>query len=499
MLSIYASTKYHDWLTDTIQKENRLDELVRIVDYLEERPVPSARNLVVRDDEIYPLLDWHDHLPPYLLSEKLPCTAEHLLGIIFARLNNYERVFHYLAGSNPNLNQELDVINRLMHGISVDPSDLVAEFDYFEEYRLMHNQAIVRHYGGDEQEAEQTKYFYLQALESAPSGEHRAFTARHFGTLLLDEGALEDATRVFQVGAQTAESEEGKASLKLALSQARMQQLTVPYDQDLLAQIKADLWFALEAFEKQERPLETAITLMEAGTIAHYDESWSEGLGYLSRATTLLDETPALLADAELRKGSLLYSWAQNGNPQFYRKAAESFQRAARIFTREEAPLIYADLQHRLGLVYAEVPDEAKKKGMWAAVSSTAFQEALTIYDKDKYPYEYATVCNHYGNALIKYPEAKLTDNVEKALYYYQEALDIRTADAQPMERCLTLMNYLEAQWHLGMPEDRFDPARYDKMVAAAQEVVALSPDPSLVSLAQQHQEKLEDLKLAYA
>ncbi|MBC6995107.1 hypothetical protein QWY85_05255 [Neolewinella lacunae] len=501
MLTIYSPTKYHADLAAVIAREERLGELVRLVDYLEERPVPSALNLVVRDDAIHPLLDWFDVLPPYLLAEKLPLTPAYLLALLFARLNNYERVYHYLADLDPALNHELDVYNRLQHGLTIDPGDLGSSLEHFDEYRLMHNHAVVRHYGVEKADHEQTKYFYLEALELAPSPEYRAYTARQFGTLLMDLGEVADAIRVLQVGLASAESPEGKTALRHTLCQARMQTVAEPFDQALLTTLKEDLWQVLQTYERQNRPLETALILLDAGTICHYDKSWSEGLGYLSRAIGLLEglEVPELLADAFLRKGTLLFSWAQSGNPQFYRKAAEALHQAARTFTRERSPLIYADIQQHLGLIYAEVPDEAKKKGMWAAVSSTAFQEAMTILTKEAHPQQYATVCNHYGNALIKYPAAKLTDNVEKALYFYQEALQLRPAATMPRERSLTLLNYLEGQWQLGMPEDAFDAARVAEMQAKAEEIIAISPDPSLVEEARNHLDKLDLLKAAYA
>lgn len=501
MLTIYAATKYHELIAEFIQREDRLDELVRVVDYLEERPVPSALNLVVRDDAIHPLLDWFDVLPPYVLAEKLELKAEYLLALLFARLNNYERVYHYLADVDPTLNHELDIYNRLQHGLTIDAGDLPSSLDYYDEYRLMHNHAVIRHYGAEEVDHDQTKYFYLQALETAPSGEHRAFTARQFGMLLIDLGEFLDAERVLQVGLASAESDEGKTSLRHALAQARMQQLTPPYDKELLGKVKDDLWAVLQIFEKQARPMDTAMVLLDAATVCHFEESWSEGLGYLTRAITLLEgeEVPGLLADAHLRKGSLLYSWAQDGNPQFYRKAAEALQKAARTFKKEDAPLIYADIQQRLGLIYAEIPDEAKKKAMWAAVSSTAFQEAMSIFTREAHPQQYATVCNHYGNALIKYPEAKLTDNVEKAIFFYQEALELRPADSMPLERSLTLLNYLEGQWYLGMPEDVFDERRFTDMETKAQEIIDISPDPNLVEEAKNHLKKLSQLKAAYA
>ncbi len=502
MLSIYAPTKYLEPIQEAIHKEGRLHELVRIVDYLDERPVASAHSILVKREAIWPLLDWHNLEPPYLLPEEVPFTEATLLGFIFAKLGNYEKTHEYLAQPFSGFYRELDVINRLQHGISVDQRALAAAYTPFDEYRIMHNQAIVHHYG-DQTEQEQinkAKYYYLEALQAAPTDEYRAFTARHFALLLTDTNETGDATRVLEAMLQGEISEEASAELNYTLCQNWLQALQVPYDQALLDKLKPKLWRVLETYQKQGRPLAAAMALTDAGIIANYEESWSESLGYFNQAVDIFEAhgQEALAANIHYRKGTLLYTWAKNGNPQFYRNAAESYQQAARVFTQQNAPEVYAEIQHHLGIIYAEIPDAVKKKGIWAAVSSSAFQEALRIYTAEDYPYNYAAVCNHYGNALTKYPAAKLADNYEKALYYYEEALRIRRADQFPLERSLTLLNCLEAQWFLGMPEDRFDAERFAEMVRKAEEVLELTNDPQLVETAKGHLKKLQQLKTLY-
>ena len=501
MLTIYAATKYHSEIARALDREDRLRELVSIVDYTEQRPIPSADSLIVRGDAICPVLDWYDASPPYLLAEEIDLTDEYLLGLVFAKLDNYERVYFYLADVNPVLNHELDVVNRLRHGLTIDPGDLASGLGSYDEYRLMHNHAIVQHYGTEAADPERTQFYYVEALDLAPTGEHRAFTAYHFAALLTDMGAQDDAARVLAVGLASAESPEAKAALRFARAQARLATADPQSGPTDLAPIKEDLWAALEAFEQQGRHLAAARALLEAGTVAQYDASWSEGLGYLDRAVASLTDAgvPALLGDAYLRRGTLLLAWAQAGNPQFYRKAAESLTKAARAFPRDEAPGVHADIQQRLGTTYAEMPDEEAKRAIWAAMSSSAFQEALGLLDAEQAPGLYATACVHYGNALLKYPEAKLTDNVEKALYHYQRALDLQPAGEVPLRRSQTLLNYLEAQWHLGMEEDTLEKTRFSDMRARAMEVLSISPDPELVAHAEEHLRRLELLRVAYA
>ena len=502
MLSIYASTDIHPQIQAILQKEDRLEELVNLIDHLENKPVPNGHNCIVRQGVIQPLIDWHNTQAPFLLPEFLPFDKTHLLAWCFAKLNNYEKVHAYLAADHPTTNLEFDFINRLQQGIQIDPSALISEYTPFDEYRLMHNQAIIRHYGQhNHAEIDKAKYFYLEALQCAPNDEYRAFSAWHFALLLIDLGELDDAIRVLRAAIEFALSEEGKTELRYALCQALIQQLHVPYDEQLLEEIKAGLWEVQQAYQANNRKIEEAFVLMDMGTIANYCESWTESLQYLNQAQAILqtEQISELLGQVHFRKGMLLFTWAQTGNPQFYKGAMESYQQALRVFTRENAPEVFAEIQHHLGIIYSEIPDESKKKGLWAAISASAFHEALNVFKKDHYPYEYAMICNHFGNALTKYPEAKLTDNMEKALFYFQEALDIRRADAYPLERCLTILNSLEAHWFLGMEKDQLDEKRFNLMIALAEEVIQISPDEALCQTAREHLDKLDQLKQAYA
>ncbi|MCI5082216.1 MAG: hypothetical protein MRY78_10995 [Saprospiraceae bacterium] len=503
MLSVYAPTKYHDQILNIIQQADRLEELVTIIDYLDHRPIPNGHNVLIRQEEIFPLIDWHNIQPPFILPEQLPLTAANLLGILFAKLNNYEQAHAYLKDENPALFKELDFVNRLQLGIAVAPDELSGSYTPFDEYRLMHNQAVVRHYSPNlrPEDLDQTKYFYLEAVQAAPNPEYRAFSGRHFASLLTDLGELEDAERLLHAMQHEQLSREAKTELRYGLCQVWMQQLQVPYDEELLEKLKKMLWEVLTDYQDQNRKVEQALVLTDAGIIANYSESWAESLGYFNQALHLFEaeQMPEMAANVQYRKGTLLFTWAKRGNPQFYRTAAESYQKAVKVFTKEVAPEVYAEIQHHLGIIYAEIPDEVKKKSIWAGVSNAAFQEALAIYTKQDYPYEYASICNHYANALTQYPEAKLSDNVEKAIYYYQEALEIRNANEYPLERCLSLLNYLEAQWNLGMPEDKLEIERYEDMLEKAKEVLLLTQDPQLLIEANGHLEKLEFLKSAYA
>ncbi len=499
MLSIFATTEIQETIRQYIAEEDRLDELVTVHDLLAHKPGFSALHLIVRQRHgiAFPI-DWQNALPPFLLPEEIPFERDTLLGIIFSRLGNDEKARNYLAARYPALLHELGVISRLRNGLAVSPSELHSDFRPFEEYRFYHNSAILYHYAANDSDFDpnKTRYFYEEAIQAAPNDEYGAYSAKNFAVFMTDFGELNEAERLLQLSLSTALSDEGANELKAALCQVWLKKLTVPYDPVMLERLKATLWEVLQYYSHQQRKPEEALTLVDAAQIAHYSDSFAEALGYINRAIEIFrqEELPELLAQAHHRRAMLLYSWAKTGQPQFFKGAIDSFKEAAKVFTREEAPDVFADIQQYLGIIYAEMPDEALKQSMWAAISSSAFQEALSFYTKQDYPFDYARICNHYGNALTKYPPAVHSDNIEKALFYYNEALEIRRADLLPVERAVTLLNYVEACWHLNLEGRTSNRALYEDMLVKAEEAFSLTRDSNIREAAAAQLLRLNDL-----
>ncbi len=498
MLSIYAATEHHPQIDEIIKKEDRLNELISVLDFLENRPVPSAQSILIKNGEINLPLDWYNLQAPFLLPQEIELNKANLLGIIFSKLNNYEKSYEYLNSHNPSLFTELDFINRLQQGFSIDSAELISQYSPFEEYRLMHNNAILRHYASSPEnfDLEKTIYFYEEAIKSAPSEEHHAFTTKHLALLCIDIQRPGLAIEILEKVNENQLSKEAKIELQHTFCQAWMHQLTIPYDQNLLEKLKSTLWSVLQFYEQTDRKVETGLLLLDAAHIANISESFSESLGYVTRAIKIFEAENLieLAGNAHYRKGTLLYTWAQNGNPQFFRPAIESYQEALKVFTKEMAPDVFADIHHNLGVLYSDIPDEEKKKSIWAGIAVSSFDAALAFYTKEKYPYQYGMICNNYGNAFTKFPQAVLTDNHEKALYYYQEALEVRTAEF-PYERAITLLNFLEASWDVGNDPEEFNEQRFLDMVKKANEVKNLVDDEEMNAQAEKHLNLLADLK----
>ena len=477
-----------------IDAEFRLNELVQVVPLTE----GAVGELRIEGGTIGQPLDWSQQLPPVLLPNPLPLSPDNLLAVVYLHLGNWEKVYEVARYDRP-LADALDLLNRLQSGVSVSlPTAPVNGSGLFDTYRRWHNRAIAAHYGMTDTTKDTVSQAYDAALSHAPDAEHRAFTVKHYATWLADSGQLTEADALLTNTNTPDLTPDAQIELLAGQTGIWLQQLTVPYDETLLARTKDALWRVLQHYETQNRPAQVGMLLLDAAQVANFQNSFAEALGYVTRAINLFqqEDLPELLANAQYRKGVLLYTWAQNGNPQFYRHAMEAYQAALKLFTQQNAPDVFADIQHHLGVIYAEIPDEAKKKSIWAAVSSSSFKHALAYYTRDEFPYEYATICNHFANALTKYPPAAKSDNYAKAIGLYRDALRIRTADQYPYERALTILNYLEAGWYVGEDDPQNQRALFNDMMQKAREVETLVQDEKLIAEARQHIAKLADIRI---
>lgn len=498
MIYIYTAVQNKDQVLSIIQTQPRMEELVSVKDFMEEKPINSGNVIIINANGISFPVDWYNVDPPYLLPEFIMANDNILLGIIYQKLGNHQAAKNFLRDHGA-LWSELENMISLKNGTEISPDTLTVEtYHDFDDYRLMHNHAIVRHYSMQwtDDVKDKIQYYYNAAIDSAPNDEYVAFTAKHYVGFLMDIRDYILAEKVINDTLQRAISTDAKMELEYLLCQIWMTRLTVPYDSNLLESIKTKLWNVLTWYEKTSRMAELALLLEDTSHIASISESFAESLGYITRAIKIYndEELEDLYFNAQYKRGQLLYNWARNGQIQFFIPATGSFQQALKYFTKDDYPEIFADIQHLLGVIYSEIPDEVKKKSIWAAVSHSAFLEALSIFNKDTMPYQYAMVCNSLGNALTKYPTAIHSDNFEKALFYYNEALEIRNATYFPFERSLTLLNYLEAAWHADNSSNELNPERFQDMWAKTEEVIAINASTELVEDARSHKERLTKL-----
>ncbi len=481
---------------------DRLDELVEVRQTDEVRPSISHA-LYINENRIHIRPDWLDKRPAIVFPSEIPFNKTYFLGMVFGMLGNEEKYPQYFTGY-PAMLFIFDLIQAIVKGEEGDTAleNILGRTKFahpFENYAFNHNVAIALNYGhySNEINAEAIEAHYEDALQLAFEPSYKAYTLKYYATFLIDNGKSSAAMQLLKQQTFKRLDDYPKYSLERVWCQAAMKQLSFPYDTELLAELKGRLWETLQFFDKHGHKTIAAFLWMDAATIANFSNSYSESLGYITKAINYFREEgqQEMTAQAQLVRGRLFYDWAQSGNPQFYRSALEAYHEALQVFKKDEAPEVFADIHHQLGVIYAELPDENKKRSIWAALSATSFNEAMEYYNKVDFPYEFGMICNNFANAYTKYPQSKNTDNFEKALNYYDEALSVRHALQYPTERALTLLNYLEANWKVGNPGEAFNTERYNDMVAKANEIKTLTNDPQLIAEADKHIMLLEKLE----
>jgi hypothetical protein len=485
-----------------IESVDRLNELVEVMQA--DDVLPGVSNAIyVNENRIHILPDWLDKRPAIVFPSQIPFNKNYFLGTVFGMLGNEEKYPQYFTGY-PAMLYIFDVIQAILKGEVADNAveKLLERTKFahpFENYAFNHNIAIALNYGRFSAgiNAEAVEAHYTDALELAFEPQYKAYTLKYYAAFLIDNEESAAAMRLIDQQKKDALADYPKHALERVWCQAAMKQLTFPYDTELLAQLKTRLWDTLQFFDKQGHKTIAAFLWMDAATVANYSNSYAESLGYINKAIAYFkaENQLEMTAQAQLVKGRLFYDWAQAGNPQFYRSALEAYHEALLVFKKDEAPDVFADIHHQLGVIYAELPDENKKRSIWAALSATSFNEALEFYNKVDYPYEFGMVCNNFANAYAKYPQGGRFDNFEKALNYYTEALSVRPAEQYPLERAVTLLNYLEASWKAGNPEGGFNAERYNNMVAIANEIRLLTIDEQILAEVEKHIQLLEELE----
>jgi hypothetical protein len=485
-----------------IESIERLDELVGVQQSA--IMVPAVSNaFYIKENRIYIMPDWLDERPAIVFPSEIPFNKNYFLGTVFGMLGNEEKYQQYLAGY-PAMLFLFDLARFIIKG---EVSDTISEnilnttkfVHPFENYAFNHNVAIALNYGhySNDIDAKAIEAHYANALQLAFEPSYKAFTLKYYATFLVDTGESKAAMRLLDQYAFTMPDDYPKYALEKGWCQAAMKQLSFRYDEQLIAGLKKRLWETLQFFDKKGHKTIAAFLWMDAATIADRSNSYSESLGYINKAITWFKDEGQneMVAEAQLIRGRLLYNWAQSGNPQFYRGALEACHEALHVFRKEEAPDVFADIHHQLGVIYAELPDENKKRSIWAALSATSFNEALEYYNKADFPYEFGMICNNFANAYVKYPGGAGPGNLEKALNFYEKALSVRPALQYPGERAVTLLNYLEASWKAGNPGEGFNTGRYNDMVVKANEIKTLTNDEQLIIEADKHLQLLEELE----
>ncbi|MAL14127.1 MULTISPECIES: hypothetical protein [unclassified Algoriphagus] len=490
MLTILTTTDIYQKVQMAIASVDRLDELVSITEHAD--TIKDHKSLVIDSDEITIPLDWYDLEPPYVFP-KTSLSQENLLALVFYKLGNHQKAFEFISEENP-LYHHLLIATHLHFGYEIS-ADMV---DFCSNTSL-HNTAILGYYGVVEKPRDfnELQNGFAKALSNAENDEIKVFTAKHYLNLLLDAGDLDKAKQLAEEQLEIAISDDAKNAMSTLLAGILMAQLQVPYVRQELDKIHNLQLQSIAQFEAKGLKIQAGMLLVDAAEIANFKEDFIASKELINRAIQYFKEEdiPEFLGEAGFKKAILLYTWSKNGSPQYYKAAINAFQDVLKVFKRDTHPQKFADVHHNLALIYSEIPVAADEKPMWTAFCASSFKEVLAFYTKDKYPYENAMASHNYATALMHFPPAKIHDNLDKASGLFEEALEVRTAEAYPFERALTLLNQLELGWLTHNETNEEELKKYEEMKEKAEEVKTLVTDSGILEQAEKHLQELEKVK----
>ena len=415
------------------------------------------------------------------------------MALIFYKLGNHQRAFQYLE-EDTLLYRDMLIATHLQFGYEITNTML-----HWLQRQHPHNLAIVKHYGNLAQDESifELALIYQEALSAALDDEQLVFSANHFINHLLDIGETGHVVELARSLTEKPISRAAKNAIQTLLAAALTAELSVPRDKVVLEEIQTLQQECITFYETQEDTVNAGLVLLDAAEIAGFRADYATAKGFINKAIQYFTSAniPEFLGEAILQKSNLLYSWSKNGQPQYYKPAITTFQDALKVFKRDIFPQKFADIHHDLALIYSEIPVSPEERPIWTAFCASAFKEALAFYTKEGHPYRYGMCCHNYATALIGFPEAKLHNNLEKAAYFFEEALSVRTYEEHPTERALTLLNKLEMEWLLHNENPEAEKERLALMEEDVEEIKRLINDKALLLQLEQHENRLEKLK----
>lgn len=145
-------------------------------------------------------------------------------------------------------------------------------------------------------------------------------------------------------------------------------------------------------------------------------------------------------------------------------EAARCYQAALRTLTRDSSPELYALAQTNLALAYLAMPLTESSDQLRKGIAIQSLREALTIYTRERYPEEWASAQLNLANALQYLPSSHPQDNLAEAVELYEDLLQARSPESDPIGCARLLSNQGNALAHLGI----FDHARAKLSAGAA-------------------------------
>ena len=225
-------------------------------------------------------LPWEGIEPPIVFGS-IPFHSDDLLAVVLSKLGYEEEALGFCRSDS--LSETLKSrfqLRNLEHSILNPTSNE-------EDYYSLHNHAILVHYAGHLHNGLTAEHLFEQAIAVAPSDEHAAFSARHLSVLLLDRGQNREAELLLRKYYEKELSEKAKRYLELDLINVLLSGQLFELQGNDLEELKSMIWNSIQYFEEHKIQWATARLYSSASEVTNVEKSYTESLGYISKAISI--------------------------------------------------------------------------------------------------------------------------------------------------------------------------------------------------------------------
>ncbi|MBD2604777.1 tetratricopeptide repeat protein [Scytonema hofmannii FACHB-248] len=196
-----------------------------------------------------------------------------------------------------------------------------------------------------------------------------------------------------------------------------------------------------------------AISLSNLGNAYHFLEQYQQAIECYQMSSTIAQEIGDRYGEviSLSNLGGAYFETTQGDRTENIESAIAVYTSLLEICNRESFPEQWAKTQNNLGLAFSERIRGNKAENLQTAIA--CYQAALKVYTREAFPYKWADTCMNIGNAYEKIHDDSLDNinclnNIEYAILFYQDALEIYTHDQFPDE-CLSVREKLSNAHYL--------------------------------------------------
>jgi tetratricopeptide (TPR) repeat protein len=176
--------------------------------------------------------------------------------------------------------------------------------------------------------------------------------------------------------------------------------------------------------------------------------------GYCSAVDALRgkDAVEPAMAELALGLGTAYQELASAGDQQgLLVEAVRTYHLALRLLRKERQPERYAFAHSNLALCYLAMPMTDARDKLRRGVAVQSLREAQKVYTRESHPREWSAVTLNLANALQHLPTTHPVENLVEAVGMYEELLEARPVEADPVGHARVLANQGTALAHLGI------------------------------------------------